>query len=198
MLKGYKLLDIDTQIIFLSRDVIFYESIFPFHINTSLSHVSTDDTFVFPKATLDQFSSPASIPSVSNDVSTFPSIPIDIPISYPPVVLESPLVSSSTESFPSTDPPSIEPSSDNLIDPSVSIPDSHTSPIPSTLVPRHSTRPYKPPSYLKDYKCQSVVKPSARQSYDIDSHLTYSNHSPLYLAFVSAITHSTLEPTFYH
>ena len=42
-IKGYKLYDLHTKQIFISRDVVFYEHIFPFH-NTSL-HVPIHDPF---------------------------------------------------------------------------------------------------------------------------------------------------------
>ena len=77
--------------IFLSRDVIFHESIFAFLVDTSLSHIFPLMHFVFPKVTLDQPSSLVSIPLISNVNSIFSSPPIDIPISYPLVVLDSPL-----------------------------------------------------------------------------------------------------------
>ena len=148
-------MDLNTQTIFLSRDVIFHESIFPFHVDTSLSHFSTDDAPVFPKVTLDQSSSPTSIPLIFNDNSIFSSpLPI-IPISYAPSVLDSPLANSAhTPSDPSADscppkPPTPETifylSSDSSVEPSI-----------PPLAPRHSSRTHKPPSYLKDYKYQYV------------------------------------------
>lgn len=143
---------------------------------------------MFPKVTLDQSSSPTSIPLISNDNSIFSSpLPVDISISYPPVVLDSPPIDSShTPSNPSAnscppEPPTpktiVYPSSDKFVKPSIPIPKLH---VPPPLAPRHSTRTHKPPSYLKDYKCQYVIKPSVGQPYDIESHLIYSNLSPLY------------------
>ena len=45
-IKGYKLLDLAFSIVFVSKDVFFYESIFPF-VSSSVaeSHI---DPFVFP------------------------------------------------------------------------------------------------------------------------------------------------------
>ena len=31
IIKGYKLYNLDSKTVFLSRDVVFHESIFPFH-----------------------------------------------------------------------------------------------------------------------------------------------------------------------
>ena len=40
-MKGYKLLDIDSMKILISRDVIFYENVFPFH-NISDTYAAHD------------------------------------------------------------------------------------------------------------------------------------------------------------
>ena len=45
-IKGYKLLDLQSHTAFISRDVVFQESIFPFH---SLNLPSNNTTFVFTK-----------------------------------------------------------------------------------------------------------------------------------------------------
>ena len=190
--------------IFLSRDVIFHESIFAFLVDTSLSHIFPLMHFVFPKVTLDQPSSLVSIPLISNVNSIFSSPPIDIPISYPLVVLDSPLANRAhTPSWPFTDscppePPTPEtifyPSSDSSVEPSIPIPELH---VPPPLAPRHSSKTHKPPPYLKDYKCQYVIKPSANLMILIPISLiqTFRHYT---LAFVSTITHSIPEPVFYH
>lgn len=48
--KGYKLLDLDTHAMFIARDVIFHEEVFPFKQSTSIStpslvsfHTDLDD-----------------------------------------------------------------------------------------------------------------------------------------------------------
>jgi hypothetical protein len=53
--KGYKLLDLSSNTCFISRDVVFHESIFPFHTSTSLIH---------PNSSLDSVSDSTSIPLV--------------------------------------------------------------------------------------------------------------------------------------
>ena len=45
-IKGHKVLYYDTKTVFASRDVVFYESVFPFQSQTSSS--SIDDPFVIP------------------------------------------------------------------------------------------------------------------------------------------------------
>ena len=41
IIKGYKLLDLTTHSIFISRDVIFHEHVFPFSIQSPPPHVSS-------------------------------------------------------------------------------------------------------------------------------------------------------------
>ena len=51
--KGYKLLDINTREVFVSRDVVFHENIFPYAVHGSKSHSHCDDLFndiVLPKS----------------------------------------------------------------------------------------------------------------------------------------------------
>ena len=54
-IKGYKVLDIDTNTSFISRDVVFHETIFPF---ASASVQVDSDFLVFPKPVLDCESNP--------------------------------------------------------------------------------------------------------------------------------------------
>jgi len=74
-IKGYKLLDMQSHTAFISRDVIFHESIFPFH---SLNLPSDNTTFVFTKPlpnTLD-FPIVVSNPDASGpSPPTIPNIP---------------------------------------------------------------------------------------------------------------------------
>ena len=59
-IKGYKVLDLESNSIHVSRDVVFYETIFPFASTSSSSQFSSDssidayhDSFVFPHSILD-------------------------------------------------------------------------------------------------------------------------------------------------
>jgi len=59
-IEGYKVLDLDSNSIHVSRDVVFYETIFPFASTSSFSHFSFDssidayhDSFVFPHSVPD-------------------------------------------------------------------------------------------------------------------------------------------------
>ena len=79
--KGHKVLYYDTKTVFASRDVVFYESVFPFQSQTSSS--SVDDPFVIPFSIND-----VSVPNISLhhsdnlNSSTSPNISIDPSINY--------------------------------------------------------------------------------------------------------------------
>ena len=70
-------------------------------------------------------------------------------------------------------------------------------------VPRRSTRPCKPPSYLQTYHCNQVASApipfpsSSSTSHPIHDYLSYANLSPANKHFCCSI--STIpEPTHYH
>lgn len=82
-IKGYKFLDLESNSIYISRDVVFYEHIFPY---ATFDHTSTSylDSFVFPRCTLHETTIPiiSSIPSSHTIDSTLvPSSSIPVPIS---------------------------------------------------------------------------------------------------------------------
>ena len=69
--KGYKLLNLDTNAIYISRDVVFHEALFPFQTNNqepSLSELFSDN--VLPSAHRSTFSSPLTL--VNDPTPTFP------------------------------------------------------------------------------------------------------------------------------
>ena len=176
-IKGYKVMDLNTHSIFISRDVQFHESIFPFHSpnsNFPSSSSNSDAPFTILPTHLD------------DENTTYGSLPTDI-TSFKPVM------------FPNTlnagCPTSVSPSFIDLapIDPHIpSLPD-HTS-----LPLRKSTRVHKAPSYLQDYSCNLLVsKPSSGAPYDLNHYLSYANISTSHKAFVSA-TSVEFEPKFFH
>lgn len=66
--KGYKLLNLVSKQVFLSRDVVFYEHIFPFH--------SLDSVYSTPSHV------PATFPSIVKSISTLTSLPMDSTLVY--------------------------------------------------------------------------------------------------------------------
>ena len=136
--KGYKLLDLATQKILISRDVIFHENIFPFQNTTPLPDFST---FLH-----------TSSPPISY-------IPIPIPLCNTTDIPISPISSSTPVSLPSASHISSLNISSNLDNgspssfPSIDHVETET-PCPSPSSPlRRSTQVHKAPTYLKDYHC---------------------------------------------
>ncbi|XP_075082297.1 uncharacterized protein LOC142166805 [Nicotiana tabacum] len=86
--KGYKLLNLTTHSIFFSRDVVFYEHIFPY---------KSDHPFVFPSYSTSDFVDSAtsfSLPSPTPAIyapqdSLVPSFPSPTPLSFPPPLSKS-------------------------------------------------------------------------------------------------------------
>ena len=181
--KGYKLLDLSTNQCFVSRDVVFHESIFPFHNSTSLinPHSSLDsvsDSSCHPLS----FASPPNIPSSST-----------LPCDSLPTSPESHNQPSESSPLPVT------PTSDS----SMSSSDSSSSNSPPYIPIRQSSRIVKPPSYLQDYHCSLAsslplldIAP-ANTSYPIQNTLSYSKLSATHKAFTLAVS-TPIEPQFYH
>ena len=185
-IKGYKVMDLATNSIFVSRDIIFYEHIFPFAFGSSSSLMPLNDSpffystsFVFPHSVLDSCildytflneSSVVLLDSVDT-VSTdqIPSSPSHSPLPHvTPIFVDSKHV---------------------LVPMTVSRPNS---PLPL----RKSIRTHNPPSYLKDYSCKSVTStPSSGLPYDIFACLTYSNLTKHYKQFVMAVDSTSPDPT---
>ena len=155
-IKGYKVLDLDSNSVFLSRNIVFYEAIFPY---ASASHPSTSylDDFVFLHATSDVpcttgfgsplFSSTSHDHSNSNDTS----IPVSLDAYNSAVSILDPT-------------PLDDPNANTSIPNPISNYDSAIIPIDQPIQPqlRRSTRPHIPPSYLSDYSCKSIsAKPQS-------------------------------------
>ena len=132
--KGYKVLDLATNRVFISRDVVFHENSFPFAIvstDTADPFVHTDVEASCP-AGVDEFITPISIPDPA-------SLDLDI-VSYPSTNIQS--VSCAAPPHATSSSPVQVPNSDQV----------HPSAPPVALVPpvplRKSTRDIRPPAYL--------------------------------------------------
>ena len=175
--KGYKVLDLATNRIFLFRDVVFHESSFPFaSVSTNITDpfVHTDVEASCPTG-VDGFVTPISIPdpaSLDLDVVSYPSTNIQsVSCAAPP-----PTTSSSHVQVPNSD-------------------QVHHSAPPVALVPpvplRKSTRDIKPPAYLQEYACTTLA---VGAPYDLAQCLTYSHLEPCYHSYLLAVSSSPKEP----
>ena len=189
MIKGYKVLDLDTNSIYISRDIVFYESIFPY-ASDSFSSTSYLTDFVFPHVTSD--------PSCTSDFissnAPAPSIPIDTSISDS---LDTPnLVVSTPNPIP------LEPNTHTSIPNPISNSDSVVIPTVESIQPplRRSTRPHIPPSYLSDYSYKSIVsaKPQFGLPYTLSNFLSYSHLGPTFKSFILAISAALSKPVSFH
>lgn len=134
--KGYKLLDISSDVLFVSRDVTFHESHFPYH-----TYSRTTD---FPTAIY--------IPAMTSTHSSFSdTLPTD--------VLPSEQHTNSPIDFTAHSSPGSTINSDSSIiqDLSPHLSTSTSDPSTTISVPlRKSSRISKPPTYLSSYKCNTV------------------------------------------
>ena len=207
--KGYKLLNLISKNIFISRDVSFHETFFPFISSICSPHTFISLPHICPNVAIPHdpmFSEPLT-PSL--DVPSSDSSPIQAfdpslgsGISY--FVILEPIIPASGSFVPvlpdSTAPGTLSPSQGpNLV---------QSATLPSL---RRSSKSIKPPSYLQDYKCSSIISPDLSQStshsksgtslvstrYPLSDYVDTSQLSPSYANFCAIIT-SILEPRFYH
>ena len=206
--KRYKLLNLISKNIFISRDVSFHETFFPFISSICSPHTFISLPHICPNVAIPHdpmFSEPLT-PSL--DVPSSDSSPIQAfdpslgSGSFVPVLPDS---ASASGSFvpvlpDSTAPGTLSPSQGpNLV---------QSATLPSL---RRSSKSIKPPSYLQDYKCSSIISPDLSQStshsksgtslvstrYPLSDYVDTSQLSPSYANFCAIIT-SILEPRFYH
>ena len=147
-----------TKQIFISRDVSFHETIFLFISPAYSPHTSISLPHICPNAAIPHdpiFSEPFT-----------PSLHVPSSDSGPQNVSDSSLDSSLPIISNSTIPKSIIPTSDSsdLVSPGSIAPDSLPLPqgqniVQPAIIPslRRLSRLTKPPSYLQDYKCSSIM-----------------------------------------
>lgn len=192
--KGYMVLDLSTNTVFVKMDVIFHEDIFPFANAKSDFYdpfVPVSDAYTLPVVApfKDTFVTPINILDNSDFVSTAPPskspyfiIGSDISLSLLPdsshPLLDIPL-SSLPESSPS-----------HPVSPLPIIPSSPLSPPTPT---RKSTKSHRAPTYLQDYSCNAAAHTSGSLC-DIATSLTYSHLDPDYQFYLMTISSCDQEP----
>ena len=186
--KGYKLLDLDSHSTFLSRDVIFHESDFPFS-NTSSQSLNLIPLPIF-SSNFAQTSVLTNFPSSNPFYSSLPIFDdtiVQIHHDFDEDIQEFPDVSDSPHAHDLSNQPSVEQS--HVDQPHVAL--------------RRSNRPTKTPSYLTAYHCNQVssaalpISSISGTSHSLHSCISYTNLSLSYKSFCCAIS-SITELTFYH
>jgi hypothetical protein len=192
-IKGYRLYDLHSKSLFVSRDVIFHENIFPFAIQHPNIHLSS--------------------PISSSFHPVLPLPTTDHPSFFPSSHLNSDVISHNTDSvvhnsagFHSVEITFAAPPSHHLaysFD-DVAVTYSNLNPAPNS--PRKSSRIKHKPGYLHDYHCHLVASSSTPSSssssssgipYAISSFLSYDKLSSNQKHFSLSVS-SIIEPKFYH
>ncbi|KAL4347272.1 hypothetical protein GQ457_17G002930 [Hibiscus cannabinus] len=201
--KGYKVYILKTRSIVVSRNVIFHETVFPFHSITGIdtmvdpfSNVSLPQFSNIDVSYQDEFQANADLPADetahiqepstevigANDLETsIEAAPVETdpvePTSVETTHIETSLVAHNAQSI--SEVPARHDSAD----------------VTSRIMPRRSARATQKPNYLAQYYCNSALSPSC--PYPIEDYVSTSLLSEPYKAFVSNIA-STYEPTFFH
>ena len=181
--KGYKLLDLDSHTTFLSRDVIFHESDFPFSSNPSSQSLT-----LIP---LPIFSSNSAQSPILTDLPSSNPFYSSQPISDDTIVQIHHDFDEDIQEFPDVSDSSHD---HNLSTPSY-VAQPHVGQPPVAL--RRSTRPTKTPSYLAAYHCNQVssaalpISSISGTSHPLHSCLSYTNLSLSYKSFCCAISSIT-------
>jgi hypothetical protein len=171
-IKGYKLLDLQSHTAFISRDVVFHESIFPFH---SLNLPSDNTTFVFTKPLPNTLDFPI---AVSNPDVSGPS----------PSTIITQLAINDSVIFTTNTTPGLIPPSDSVLRRSTKVKRA-----PQYLQDFHSHQSFlaMPSQSLSKYSASITGNP-----YSLENFLTYKKFSPSFIAFSTSIS-MHIDPTTY-
>lgn len=158
--KGYKLWSLTDHKFLISQDVIFHETIFPFH---------TSDPQYIPGSS-HQTVIPTQIPDTTPFDPHNPPNPPDPPNLDQTDHVQNPL------NLPQPEPNIPVPDHNDLVQhpPNPPQPEPNINPLL-----RRSTRLHNPPNYLQDYLCNVT--------YPIQKHLTYDRLSPSYRQYVMQV-----------
>nr|XP_023882015.1 uncharacterized protein LOC111994377 [Quercus suber] len=178
-INGYKLFNLDTKAIFLSRDVVFHEHIFPFrsmdfHLNNASNSQPLSGGSLFPPPSFIFDDSPLEVSDTMIDTHT-PNI-FDLPISSPHAIPAHPIT-------PNPTPVTLN-SPAQLAQPAHFVQ-------PAQPAPRKSSRPHKAPAYLQDFHCQLASTnplPLPTTPFPIESVLSYDRLSTPHRVFTFALS----------
>ena len=206
--KGFKVLNLATKKIFVSRDVTFHETVFPFISSTYSSSPHSNITFPHLFPPLDTSHSALFDSGFDSNVDSIipqPRPPSDFPNSvFAPSINHSSPTTSTSPSCVLPLPHSIETPTPPRLAPAT---------LPPVPLLRKSTRQSKTPSYSQDYKCSTVINdqlnhsnhaiksgsasPLSGTKYPLSQFLGSSSLSSPYAHFCSLIS-TVSEPKSYH
>ncbi|CAM8980748.1 unnamed protein product [Rhodiola kirilowii] len=179
--RGWRLYDLETKEFLISRDVVFYEHIFPFSAYAQTQTQTQSDTYPTHPS-----------PAIYDDLPAIIDDEKRLATSLEPLVTSTPtdVVSETRETEPAVTVPSIE----------------H-----DLFIPRRSTRLKVPSVLLKDHVCSTIRvvqpptlpapltsrSPSSGISYPIAAFVSCDNFSTSHKHFLAAITESNEPDSFY-
>ena len=171
-IKGYKVLDFNTNIMFVSRNVIFYDHIFPFATVPSTVDLNFDP-LVFPTSLPNTYS-----PPMESLLSTNSANPTSEVLPSNPSLGSNPPISNVPKVFPSAEPP--------------------CPPAPQSLPPTKTSSRVRHHPYLEDYSCLLIFtsfNPQYGKPYDISDSLSYTKLNPADHSFLTAASSHSPKPT---
>lgn len=176
--KAFKLFDLENQKIFVSRDVIFYEDVFPFTVASLSSNDTCPIPIFFPEPN-ESDPTHKKLLILLKDINPQPDLPSQTESLNPQPDLPSQIESLPSNSSIPNSPSSLFQSVINSESPNSSTLSIRPDPTTPTGI---STRKTKPLSWLSDYGCSHVT----------DSYNTYSladvQFCPQYTAFMNNVT----------
>lgn len=184
--KGFVLLDIHTNEIFISRNVKFYENILPYHnISSNISpeweYMSTNHVSLHP---------PDNTPTNHHQNNNDTAINADLSLKYFENIPHQSLTNTPHE-------PPTEPHTEVTSKPQTNTPPAAQTDQPSL---RTSSRARHPPSHLQDYVCATFhdnPNQSSGTPYPLSNFLSYSHLSSPYCHYILSTTTQT-EPKTYN
>ncbi|KAL0559069.1 hypothetical protein IC582_003658 [Cucumis melo] len=167
--KGYKLYDIARREFFISRDVLFFEELFPFHSikekDIPISHNFLEQ-FVILSPLFDCLEKEV----ITNPFTDARSMTEDTLEDSHGANDQNPYTSNSKET-------------------------NNTNQAPILTMTRKSSWPHHPPSYLKDFRCNLTSQNST--PFPLNQYRSYNAYSQHHRNYLFNVT-SIYEPTYYH
>jgi hypothetical protein len=154
--KGYLLFDLKSKELFLSRDVVLFETIFPYHISTcsgdkpqphpnQTPYDTYDDSFLDSQVATNPLQTPHSDPNSNSPTISTNNQPISEDSSSTTLPIPHQISSSPTQN-------TTLPNTNSSTQPPIS----HSPPHSSLPPIRKSTRFTQPPKHLLDYHCYQL------------------------------------------